>query len=237
MLERWGPKFAQKTLICGDSAGIVMVLGITLGYSPEFIGDTYLNTGKNAPWGILHNGMSSLTTHCLKVLIKDPNSYKIANNRISIGSCNFFAKHIWTSHWESQDELLQTMKSSLHIPFLCSPLSKINGKEVIDGALIFSGKDLPHGDATLYVGIDPGADITTTLSIQQILFPSLGEKYTELEKLGYESLMKWDGKTYKKKIENRHPKLGLQLFLWVLKFFEIIVRSLFGPWEEPFLLL
>lgn len=40
------------------------------------------------------------------------------------------------------------------------------GELVVDGAYGFSGEDLPHGDATLYVGIDPHAEVTRILTNQ-----------------------------------------------------------------------
>ncbi len=40
----------------------------------------------------------------------------------------------------------------------------VKGFEVLDGAYSFAGEDLPHGDQTLFIGIDPHADVTRTFT-------------------------------------------------------------------------
>jgi len=42
---------------------------------------------------------------------------------------------------------------------------------VVDGAFSVRGRDLPHGDDTLYIGIAGAADITRNLTKQEMLNP------------------------------------------------------------------
>ena len=42
---------------------------------------------------------------------------------------------------------------------------------MVDGAYGFAGDDLLHGDDTLYVGIDPHAEITRTFTNSEMFFP------------------------------------------------------------------
>ena len=80
------------------------------------------------------------------------------------GTTAFFAKHRWHISWESNEDLMDTIEASYHIPFYCQKIKSVRGVNVIDGAYGFAGIDLPHGDETLYVGIDPHAEITRTFT-------------------------------------------------------------------------
>lgn len=86
MLEKWGKDFMDHTIITGDSAGIIMVLGITLKYSPEYIGKLYLDTGKLNKHGLLSkNGFKNLEDCCLRNLLENDDALKTLNNRCYIG--------------------------------------------------------------------------------------------------------------------------------------------------------
>jgi hypothetical protein len=45
----------------------------------------------------------------------------------------------------------------------------------------------------VFVGIDPNADITTELTMQQLLFPSVGAAYDSLVEKGYRAAIAWSG--------------------------------------------
>ena len=52
-----------------------------------------------------------------------------------------------------------------------------------------AGKDMAHGDQTLYIGTNKGADVFAELSEKQKAFPNPGifidgSKYSEMEELG-----------------------------------------------------
>eukprot|EP00601_Ochromonadales_sp_CCMP2298_P011376 CAMPEP_0173267174 /NCGR_PEP_ID=MMETSP1142-20121109/29618_1 /TAXON_ID=483371 /ORGANISM="non described non described, Strain CCMP2298" /LENGTH=152 /DNA_ID=CAMNT_0014203263 /DNA_START=174 /DNA_END=628 /DNA_ORIENTATION=- len=40
--------------------------------------------------------------------------------------------------------------------------------------------NLPHGDQTLYVGIDPFAEITRTLTNTEMFYPAVGKEYDDM---------------------------------------------------------
>ena len=47
-----------------------------------------------------------------------------------------------------------------------------------------AGADLPHGDSTLFIGIDPHAEITRDLTVAQMLVPVLGEEFDDMVESG-----------------------------------------------------
>eukprot|EP01041_Mallomonas_annulata_P001807 gene1807-3505_t len=133
------------------------------------------NTGLNAPGGILYGGMRSLETHCLKKLLQD------------------------------FEDLLLYEKDQHFCKSFLNKSTKVNGAEVVDGAFIFSGKDLPHGDQSLYVTDDIGAEISMPMTVKELLYPQLGADYDRMVQKGYDAFMSWDG-TYKKKIATHNSQ-------------------------------
>jgi len=53
----------------------------------------------------------------------------------------------------------------------CAPNAPVRRHHVVDGAFSVRGRDLPHGDDTLYIGISGVADITRNLTKQEMLNP------------------------------------------------------------------
>jgi hypothetical protein len=224
MIEKWGVDFPQKTAIYGDSAGIILVLGITQQLSPEFIGKLYHDFGINSPRGIM-SGMNPVEENCLLKLVddfQDPLFYQSVNDKIFIGGSTFFANHFWRSRWNSNEDLYQSMIESFNIPIICNSKTKCVNKAILDGGFIFSGEDLPHGDSTLYVADDPSADIYTPMTLSEMFYPHLHEDYKVSIQRGYDAFMRWDGK-YKKKVGVRKPKYGIQCLLWVLFIIEYCI--------------
>ena len=96
---------------------------------------------------------------------------------------------------------------------------------MLDGAYGIAGHDLPHHDETLFVGIDPHAEITRSFTFRQMFFPSLGDDYADIVRSGYDEMMRWDGRMLRK-VGSRTANFTALKVLWVLKIFEIIVDVL-----------
>lgn len=224
MIEKWGNDFPHKTNIYGDSAGLIMVLGITQQIPPDVIGDYYIKTGRESPGGMLFSGSHPLEEHLLKKLLgdfKDPQLYEKLNRKMYIGRSTFFSKHFWTNQWNSNEELYTCVMDAFNIPYFCNSKNRGN-KGILDGAFAFSGNDLPHGDNTLYVADETCAEISMAMTCRQLLYPQLDENYHLMVKKGYDAFMNWDG-TYKKKVGVRKTKIIMQCIVWVLKIMEMCI--------------
>lgn len=96
----------------------------------------------------------------VRLLLSDPFAYKILEGRIFLGTTAFFARHRWHLSWRDNDDLIECAQGSFNIPFYCVRNPHVKRTVVLDGAYSFAGTDLPHGDRTLYIGIDPHAEVT-----------------------------------------------------------------------------
>lgn len=225
MVDKWGADFPQKTIIYGDSSGVLMVLAITRQISPEDLGELYKECGRNSPYGIFSCFPPLEKYLLLKLLddLKDPLLHETLNGQMCIGHSTFFANHVWKSEWDNVQDLYKCIVDSFNIPFLNN--SKLKSRHAcVDGAFVFSGKDLPHGDSTLYVADDPHADIRAHFTSNELIYSNLHEDFDRLFQKGYAAFMEWDG-TYKEKVQARKPKYGIQCFLWFLFLLEKIMES------------
>jgi hypothetical protein len=228
MQDSWGADFARDTELCGDSAGVVMVIGMALGHTPEFIGQTYCWTGQNARSGILWGGMEALTHYCLERMLDRASPRALQDvlsgkRKIRIGYSTFFAHHAWDmGPWSDRDELMRSIKRSFYIPCFCPPLKEpADASWAVDGAFVFCDEDKPHGSRTMYVGADPAADIPAHFSMQQLLFASIGKDYDEIVATGQKETWKWMGQRTETTIvrctrrHRRRKHYCIQSMLWI----------------------
>jgi hypothetical protein len=221
LIERWGEDYYKKTLLCGGSAGTIFAVGIALGKTPEEMGQLYSRAAiKSAKYGTIQKA-SMFMEESLRIMIDNPMAYKLIEGRCCFGTTAFFSNHRWHIGWEDNEDLIATIMSSCHIPFYCKRNDGIRGVSIIDGAYGFGGLDLPHGDRTLFVGIDPHAEITRLFTNNEMFFPAVDENYEKMVESGYIVTKNWDGK-YLTKVLNRKPNYSALYILWFLKFLEII---------------
>jgi hypothetical protein len=157
----------------------------------------------------------------LNILLADPAAYRLVEGKCAFGTTSFFSKHRWHLSWQDNDDLLDCIHGSCHIPLYCRRVDKIRGIEIVDGAYGFAGRDLPHGDETLYVGIDPHAEITRQFTNAEMIFPSVGEAFDRMVCSGYEAFTQWDG-SMNAKVGRRLPNYQALVVLWVLKALELV---------------
>ena len=225
MIETWGDDFRSKTLLSGGSAGAVFALGIALGKSPNYMSNLYRTVSEKCKkHGTLGNCSYFLEEELL-ILLEDPLAYKQIEGKCVLGTTAYFSKHRWHLSWGDNKDLLTCIKGSCHIPLYCGYGDRVMGVEVVDGAYAFSGEHLPHGDDTLYVGIDPHAEITREFTNTEMVFPSVGEDFDNIVESGYKAFLSWNG-NMNKKVGKRLPNYQALIVLWILKFIEIVVVKL-----------
>lgn len=221
MYEKWGPDFYKKCMCTGGSAGTIFAIALALGKNADDLNRMYRTVAeKTHQFGTMHYG-SVFMEECLRELLQDPHAYKLLEGRCCFGTTSFFSNHRWHISWVDNEDLIYTATGSCHIPFYCQKNHGIKGILIVDGAYGFSGTDLPHGDDTLYVGIDPHAEITRHFTNNQMLHPAVGKEYDEIVESGYKAFQEWDG-NYNKKVGLRKPNYQALIVLWFLKIFEFI---------------
>jgi hypothetical protein len=225
MMERWGSDFYKKTLLCGGSAGTIFAIAMALGHAPKSINNLYRTVAeKSSKYGTVHYA-SVFLEEALRELLHDPLAFKLLEGRCCFGTTEFFSKHRWHVSWADNEDLVYTACGSCHIPFYCQRNKGIKDTLIVDGAYGFAGTDLPHGDDTLYIGIDPHAEITRTFTYNEMMFPMVGKEYEDCAQSGYDAFMRWDG-TMIAKVASRRPNYEALYVLWFLKFFEHIVHQI-----------
>jgi len=230
LYELYGPDFMQDMKISGGSAGTIFAIGIALRKSPEYMDNLYRKVAaKSHATGPIYNpfrhtGASVFMEEGLRDMLDDSLAFKKIEGICYFGTTRYYDKHTWHMSWESNEDLVACCQSSYHIPFYCHRNKTIKGVEVVDGAYGFSGYDLLHGDETLYIGIDPHAEITRSFTNSEMFYPAVGQAYDDMVESGYQAMMKFDGKMIKK-VGHRIPNYPALRVLWALKFLEVQVLT------------
>jgi len=148
-----------------------MALAIALGKSPEYCKQhVYDYVAENAKkTSGIYFGSVYLEQSLRNMVGEDSLSYKKIEGRYCIGTTAFFSQHRWHVSWESNEDLIQCVLCSLHIPFYCKSVKPIHGELLLDGAYGLAGVDFIHDDKTLFVGIDPHAEITRDFTVTQMV--------------------------------------------------------------------
>jgi hypothetical protein len=236
MVKKWGPDFYKKVLMSGGSAGTIFALAVALGKSPEYTDELYSTVAENTlKYSPIYFGSYYLEIQ-LRKMLADPMAYKQIEGRCCFGTTAFFSKHRWHVSWESNDDLIACIQASYHIPLYCKWSGGIKGVECVDGAYGFAGDDLPHGDRTLYVGIDPHAEITRHLTHNEMFYPTIGKEYEAMVQSGHDQFMAWNGKM-NRKVGSRVPNYSALYVLWTLKVLENMVYSVLISGHRLVLLL
>ena len=216
MKEIWSDDFHKDIIVCGDSIGSIVALQICLGFTVEEIDAVFREIGKNMIdndlFTVGHNYY--LDAYVEKLLQQRPNVYKEIEGKFMCGRTKHFAQYEVSKEWVNNADLAKTLKASYNIPLYCTRCEPVEGEQYVDGAFGMDADLLPHGDGTLFVGLNKStADINANISNFDCLIPDIGEKYDRLFKLGYDAMYDWDGKL-KDKIGVHIPNYAALVFCW-----------------------
>ena len=237
MREKWGDKFHENIMFCGGSAGTVTAVMLSLGKTHEDLAIMYKYCARKTNSRGFYYRPSEFLTECIEKIVRESSdTYKILQGKCCFGTTAFFSHHRWHMNWADNDDLLKSIIGSYNIPVYCSKSDAIYGFEVVDGAYGVAGTDFPHGNETLFVGIDPLAEIGRSLTYHQMLIPSEGQEYEDLVASGYSAFMNWDGQM-KDKVGQRIPNYPALCLLWALKFIEILLYALTSFFASMYALL
>ena len=228
MQELWGNKILEKKCY-GISAGSLICMYILLGYSWEIIDKEFIDITNEAK--ALNNRVffkvSYLNNKRLeKYILKD--DYKKLNGKLFVGVTSFYGELVLISNWNSNQELIDTLHASSHIPYYCGNyINKIRDKKYIDGGYSFKDYSfLP--DKTLKIGVWNkdiyDIKLTPTLSFTNSRKPNLHYYYWIKEK-GYKQLLNWNEEfiSIKKSKGQRKFKKHIRLSTaWLLRSTEYI---------------
>lgn len=228
MVERWGLDFPKRynCLITGDSAGTIFAVCVALGRTPDQLDDLYRHMSNTSHENGVIGKCAQFMEDCLRELfIEYPEAYKVLQGKCMFGTTSFPFTHRWHTEWESNEHLIESMRNSFHVPIYCNSIPRLYGAEyTVDGAYSFKGSDLPHANSTLYVGIDPHAEVTRLFTNSQMFYPAIGDAYDEIVRTGYDAMLQWNGK-FNVKVGSRRPNYEALHVLWFLKVIEVLIDA------------
>eukprot|EP01041_Mallomonas_annulata_P011940 gene11940-25020_t len=214
MVERWGCDFQKDIIITGDSSGAAFSLGIALGISPEVMESLFKDLGVNAEKeGGVVGKMGGITNINLEFMLSDANAYLQLENRFAVGVTRFPFHHTWYKSWTSNQQLLDCLHGSMHIPVYYEYRRPVDGQVVIDGAFSMSGEHFIDGNDTLYIGIHPYADIgPSRVPMTWQLLPLPDAVFEQLRLQGYQAMKHWDGSLRADKVRGRRSRPMVLIF-------------------------
>ncbi len=244
MKEYWGDDFQEKTLLCGDNIGAILAMQLAMGQSShhiEMVARSILRRMRMDP-RIFRGQNYWLNQYIDHVMSTKTELYKEFNGKgepkYQCGTTLADFSHQWHKTWKDNIELGNCLKGSTNIPLFCDFFpSLVEGKVVLDGSCSFAGKDLPHGNDTLFVGINVeeeiSGDISYEMSYYRICVPGDQAEFNFLFKEGFKAFEQWTALSKiknKNKVSNIHPNYTMIILCWAGKyiqfFYEYVVREI-----------
>ena len=219
LVEKWGYEKLSKVRIGGNSAGAIIAIAVALGITWEELENIYKEMAMQAIRYGVWGKVTEYHIQMLNKIIKNKDDYKKLNNRLYIGVTYFIDKYELISEWNNNQELIDTLHASFHIPFYCSYIKKINNRMAIDGA--FGKTYQKFSEPTLVINqcTDIG-DITCKppLSLKDCYKPGNETTYKYIFYKGYMAMNNWDN-IYKTYPIIKKYKLFI-LLMWLLRYME-----------------
>jgi len=229
--ERFGANWSDRVMITGDSAGALIGVAAALGKSADHLEKLYTKLAASAQQHGAVGLMSEWHRRALAgILDDDPEAYKRLNGKFAVGTTSFFGQHLWHTQWSSNDDLLQCLHGSFHIPFYCTTTARVKGTFALDGAYSCAGTDMYGApESTLWVSVgDKEADIACQppMSTLECTFPLVGAQYQQRHDLGYDTCCKWiDSGGIVAPIKDKSKEPVVLIVFWFLRLWELILGT------------
>eukprot|EP01084_Bolivina_argentea_P058025 105954_1 len=232
--EKYGLNVLSKWKFAGNSAGAFIATFAVLGFDWTNVESLYLDCLNQASeHGVF--GKASIYHNLIMDKIFKADAVTKLNNKLFIGVTHFIDEYELISQWTNNDEVRDCIHASMHIPYYCTHINKIQTKKgysrCIDGSL---GKEFHRFNKTTLVvtATDNSGDISSEpplMFLKDCYEPNL-EKYYKMRDNGYYVMNKWNGKykcdeynnyTKRKYVEINMKKI-VAFCLWVARILEEI---------------
>lgn len=191
LYEKWGDELYTKKF-GGNSAGALIALGIVLRKTSKEIEDMMLIIStKSRKYGMLTN--SFYIDYVLNTWLSDANDYHKLNNKLQIGITIFFDKFELIDKWNNNQEVIDTIHASMHIPFYTTHINNVNGHIAIDGGFSKDVYKLDENTFTISLFNDNACLFPSKkLNFFKCLFPASKEICLKIIKMGYDDTNQYD---------------------------------------------
>lgn len=177
--------------LAGNSAGSLFALGMALRKTPYEMEIMYKRLSNQAQLFGVFNKVSIYHHSALDLWLDESNTYSLVNGKLFIGMTKFPGEFIIKSNWTSNQDLLNTLHASMHIPWYCSYIEPVDGCWYIDGGFtknVFKPfpKTLTVSPITSTVDIHPDR----LIKMYQCIYPISEDKIQTIIQLGEQNLYK-----------------------------------------------
>ncbi len=225
--EKWGDELYTKKF-GGNSAGALTALGIVLRKTSKEIEDMMLIVStKSRKYGMLTN--SFYIDYILNTWLSNPNDYLKLINKLQIGITRFFDKFELIDTWNNNQEVINTIHASMHIPFYTTHINNINGCMAIDGSFSKDVYKLDKNTFTISLFNDNACLYPSKkLNFFKCLFPASKQICLKIIKMGYDDTMSYDFNNIKYDNHNNHFKSDYMvktaiMIAWIARISEILI--------------
>ena len=205
MLEKWGDIIYEKK-IGGNSAGAIIALGVVLKKSVDEISEAYeLSVNYSKKNGIFSN--SSCHSLLINKWLDDKDIYKKLNKKLHIGITYFFSKFTIINEFNSNQDVIDALHASMHIPYYCSYIKRVNGKIAIDGGFSKNISKLDEDTFTISL-FRKNASLYPSKQFkwQEIILPIKKNKCKEIIDIGYNDILNCNNLTNNKQTNYKNPE-------------------------------
>lgn len=221
MVQKWGYVTLSKCKFGGNSGGALIALCATLGFSYDEVEYIYNKLLHIANLYGAFGKISIYNSITIYDILKNKNDYKKVNNKLFVGVTRFFNKSVTISNWNNNEELIDTVHASMHIPFYSTYIKLFKPNlMIVDGG--FSSTYNKIDNNTLIINpITTNGHITYTISLLKCMIPLNKEKSNELLKSGIDQMVTWDG--HYNNLESK-PSVSntIMCLVWIFRYCEEI---------------
>ncbi len=132
MTEIWDYEDLWKLKLIGNSSGGLISFLILNKLKHEDLEKNFFELNKK----INKNGINNISLYIddlIRTFLEDENDYKKFNDKLHLGMIQFPNKYIIKSKFKSNQELIDTLHTTMYIPFYSKYLRKIDNNIYIDG--------------------------------------------------------------------------------------------------------
>ena len=231
MSEVWGYEGLFKAKYLGNSAGALMSFLILSEKKYQDMDKLYLTFLKDIEKTGIFGNVSNYINDVLNSILVNEDDYKKYNYRLYIGLTEFPLKYKIIYEWKNNQELIDTLHASMHIPFYSTHTKKINNKIYIDGA-VWHDYQFFNDDTITISKWNKLADINLNniLNYNDKFFNLKKENYCKLFDLGYqkceEFLNKEDviiKKNYEYSALSGAFYITVTILFWILRYIQELI--------------
>ena len=121
MKEIWGDHFYKDIMICGGSVGAVVSLLLVLGLSADEMEVMYLRCAhKTYYYGVWNYSPEHVLQELTELLDSKHMAVRDLYGKYMCGIYSIINGHIWCKTWGDNKELINSLRSSMYVPFYCT---------------------------------------------------------------------------------------------------------------------